>query len=113
MTPLAVSSADMLWLAILGVLVLPTAFGLLTLAPRYIPSPEVSLIMQLEAILGPLWVWLGVGEVPPVATFVGGGIVLVTLVAHSSLGIRAHRRRHRPGPVGATAPHAPHGARRD
>jgi drug/metabolite transporter (DMT)-like permease len=90
--PAAVQADDILWLALLGVFVLPIAFGLLTLAPRHIPSPEVSLIMQLEAILGPIWVWLGVGEVPPLATFIGGGIVFVTLVVHSSLGIRAHRR---------------------
>ncbi|MDZ7749939.1 MAG: DMT family transporter [Halofilum sp. (in: g-proteobacteria)] len=90
--PASVHGLDVLWLALLGVVVLPVAFGLLTLAPRYIPSPEVSLIMQLEAILGPLWVWLGVGEVPPAATFVGGAIVLATLTVHSSLGLRAQRR---------------------
>ena len=106
-SPLAVQATDIAWLAILGVIVLPIAFGLLTLAPRHIPSPEVSLIMQLEAILGPIWVWIGVGEVPPAATFIGGAIVLATLTVHSSLGIRAHRRRGiSPGPAAATAPHA-------
>jgi len=94
-TPMSVSQADVLWLVLLGCIVLPVAFGLLTLAPRYIPSPEVSLIMQLEAVLGPLWVWMGVGEVPPVATFIGGGIVLVTLVVHSYLGLREYRVRRR------------------
>jgi len=93
--PMTVSGSDALWLVILGCFVLPIAFGLLTLAPRHIPSPEVSLIMQLEAVLGPLWVWLGVGEVPPVATFIGGGIVLVTLVVHSYLGLREYREGRR------------------
>jgi len=107
-TPTAVAPSDTLWLFLLGVLVLPTAFGLLTIAPRHIPSPEVSLIMQLEAVLGPIWVWLGVGEVPPLATFVGGAIVLATLVAHSSLGVRAYRRRRATGgAIAAVAPHAP------
>lgn len=110
--PMSASAADALWLGLLGVLVLPVAFGLLTLAPRYIPSPEVSLIMQLEAILGPLWVWLGVGEVPPVATFIGGGLVLAALVTHSTLGIRAHRRQRRMTAGGIQAI-APHGPRRD
>lgn len=107
-SPLSVSESDVLWLGLLGCVVVPAAFGLLTLAPRYIPSPEVSLIMQLEAILGPLWVWLGVGEVPPLATFIGGAIVLVTLVVHSILGIRAYRaRRHVSGRAQTVAPHAP------
>jgi drug/metabolite transporter (DMT)-like permease len=104
-SPMAVRGDDIVWLALLGLFVVPVAFGLLTLAPRYIPSPEVSLIMQLEAILGPIWVWLGVGEVPPMATFVGGAIVLVTLTVHSSLGMRAYHQRSRPGAVSATATH--------
>jgi len=109
-SPAAVDASDTLWLFLLGVLVLPTAFGLLTLAPRHIPSPEVSLIMQLEAVLGPIWVWMGVGEVPPVTTFVGGAIVLATLVAHSSLGLRAQRRRRASGGTMPTvAPRAPRG----
>lgn len=93
--PLSISRSDARWLGLLGFVVLPVAFGLLTLAPRYIPSPEVSLIMQLEAVLGPLWVWLGVGEVPPIATFIGGGLVLVTLVIHSWLGLGEYRQRRR------------------
>lgn len=108
-SPLAIERADILWLGLLGIIVLPVAFGLLTLAPRYIPSPEVSLIMQLEAILGPIWVWLGVGEVPPPATLVGGAIVLATLTAHSLLTLRAQRRPRVPGPAPPTAPHAPRG----
>lgn len=101
--PMSISAPDALWLGLLGCFVLPIAFGLLTLAPRHIPSPEVSLIMQLEAVLGPLWVWMGVGEVPPVATFIGGAIVLATLVIHSWLGLREYRVRrsnaHRVRPI--------------
>lgn len=108
-SPLSVTRMDMLWLGLLGCVVVPAAFGLLTLAPRYIPSPEVSLIMQLEAILGPLWVWLGVGEIPPVATFIGGAIVLATLVIHSLLGLRAYRARQRES-GGRMQPVAPHAA---
>ncbi len=106
--PLTADRGDALWLVLLGVVVLPVAFGLLTLAPRHIPSPEVSLIMQLEALLGPLWVWLGVGEVPPDTTFIGGGIVLATLVAHSALTLRAHREQARAGAAPAVAPRSRH-----
>ncbi len=91
--PWTADRSDALWLFLLGVLVLPVAFGLLTLAPRYIASPEVSLIMQLEAVLGPVWVWLVVGEVPPRTTFIGGAIVLATLVVHSAVAIGAQKRR--------------------
>lgn len=106
-SPLSVTREDMLWLVLLGCVVVPLAFGLLTLAPRYIPSPEVSLIMQLEAVLGPLWVWLGVGEVPPVTTFIGGALVVGTLVVHSLLSLRAYRALQRSG-GGRMRPVAPH-----
>ena len=39
------------YLIIAGVIV-TLAFALITLGPRYIPAPEVSLIMPLETVLG-------------------------------------------------------------
>lgn len=92
-SPLALTMRDAGLLLLLGLIVLPVSFGLITTAPRYIPAPEVSLIMLLEAILGPLWVWLALAEVPGPETFVGGGVVLGTLAVHSSLTLR----RRRPG----------------
>ena len=49
---------------------------LLVIASRYLPAAEVALLTLLEAVLGPLWAWLGVGETPGAATLAGGGIVL-------------------------------------
>ena len=51
----------------------------LTLGPRYISSPEVSLLILLESILAPLLVWVVLGENPGQATLVGGAIVIATL----------------------------------
>jgi len=92
-SPLALGPSDALYLGILGLVVLPVSFGLITLAPRYIPAPEVSLILLLEAILGPLWVWLAIGEVPDTETFVGGGLVLATLASHFYLSLRRSAAR--------------------
>ncbi len=41
-----------------------------------IPSTLSVLINTMEAPIGALWAWIGVGEVPAPATFVGGAIVL-------------------------------------
>ncbi|TNE34409.1 MAG: DMT family transporter [Alphaproteobacteria bacterium] len=86
--PLSITMADFGYLCLLGLIVLPLAFGLITVGPRYIPAPEVSLIMLMESILGPLWVWLGLGEVPKIETVAGGAIVILTLILHSFLGNR-------------------------
>ncbi len=87
----AVPADDVVWLFLLGVIVLPVSFNLIVRAPRYLPAPEVSLIMLLEAVLGPLWVWLALAEEPPAATFVGGALVLGTLIAHELAGLTAAR----------------------
>ena len=47
--------------------------GMITLSPRYISAPEVSLIMRLEVLLAPFWVWLVLGEVPSIQTLIWGG----------------------------------------
>jgi len=80
---------DQTWLLlILGLVVLPVSFGLLTLGPRYLPAPEVGLILLLETVLGPLWVWLVIGEEPGQRALVGGAIVIGALVGHSLLMLR-------------------------
>lgn len=76
---LAVPSDDIIWAALLGLFVVPVGFGLLTTGPRYIPAPNVSLLLLLEAIFGPLLVWWVVGEDPGYFTLVGGTIILVAL----------------------------------
>jgi drug/metabolite transporter (DMT)-like permease len=44
--------------------------------------------MLLESILGPLWVWLVLQEVPKNGTLIGGAIIIMTLVINSSLAYR-------------------------
>ena len=76
---------------ILGLVVLPVSFILLTLAPRLITAPEVSLVTLLETVLGPLWVWLVIHEEPPVETLAGGAVILATPAIHSLIGLRRAR----------------------
>ena len=90
-SPVDVTMEDAVLLCALGLVVLPTAFGLLTLAPRYLPAPEVSLIKLSEMVLGPLWVWMALGEEPEREALIGGGILMVTLVVHSVLGQRVSK----------------------
>lgn len=89
--PFSVGARDAGLLLLLGLVILPVSFGLITLAPRHIPAPEVSLIMLLEAILGPLLVWATLGETPGAATFAGGGLVLGTLAVHFGMRLRETR----------------------
>ncbi|MEL6433014.1 MAG: DMT family transporter [Pseudomonadota bacterium] len=70
----------LLWpMLITGLFVLPVSFFLLSISARYTLAANVSLLMLLETVLGPIWVWLGIGETPTTAMFIGGAIVVTTL----------------------------------
>lgn len=79
-------------LALMGLLQMPLALILLNNGTRYLPSAEVALFLILETLLGTFWVWWLLGEPPPDATFLGGGLVVATLVVHAWLGLHAVKR---------------------
>lgn len=81
--PGLISSGDLLILAGVGLVMLPLSFALMFIGPRYVPAPEVSLMMLLEAILGPLWVWLVLAEKPGPYTLIGGTIIILTLAGNA------------------------------
>ena len=91
--PTTIDRDDIGLLLLLGLVLLPVSIALITLGPRYLPAPEVSLIMLLETALGPLWVWLSLGEQPSWQALVGGGILVVTLAVHSLLALARERAR--------------------
>jgi drug/metabolite transporter (DMT)-like permease len=78
--PFHATGKDVALLAFLGIFQLGLPCTLLVLASRKLLAPEISLIALLEVLLGPLWAWLGAGEVPARATLTGGAIVLGALV---------------------------------
>jgi drug/metabolite transporter (DMT)-like permease len=53
---------------------------LLVIAARHLAATEVALLALLEVVLGPLWAWLGAGEVPATTTIAGGALVLAALL---------------------------------
>ena len=81
---------------LLGFVQLGIGFLCFTIATRYIMASEVALFALTESILGPIWVWIGVGEQPSILTIVGSGIVLVCVGSYCIVGIRGERRRLNP-----------------
>jgi len=101
-TPGSVPGDDLVALAALGAGQIGIGLVLLTLGAPLIPAAQVALITLLEVVLGPLWVWLAVGEEPTAATLVGGAIVVVAVVIQAVGG--APRRAAEPGAGGAVGP---------
>lgn len=65
-----------------ALVILPISFFSLSLASRYTHASNVSLLLLLETVLGPLWVWLGVGEVPTPMMILGATIVVGSLAVY-------------------------------
>ena len=74
------SSWDWLVLAVMALIIQPIPFICFALAPRYIRAAEVSLIMLLETALGPLLVWLVLGESPGSRAILGGTLVVSSVL---------------------------------
>jgi len=90
--PGAVDAGDLLLLAFFGAGQLGFGMILFTAGARRIPVAEAALIAVLESVLGPLWVWLALGENPGLPSVLGGAIVLAALAGHTVADLRLERR---------------------
>lgn len=87
--PLQASLHDIGILAILGFFQLGLPCMLMVRAMKSLSAPEVSLLALLEVLLGPLWTWLGAGEVPTQETLLGGAVVMGALMFNELAAMRA------------------------
>ena len=85
---LTITSVQLVYLGIIGFILVPFAFIIFTIAPRYANSAEVQLVYLLESILGPLWVWLVIRETPSLNTIVGGSMLLLSVAWFARLTIK-------------------------
>lgn len=81
-------STDVIPYLIMGGFFISIAFALITLGPRYMPAPEVGLIMPLETVLGSYLGWIFLKEEPNMLTIVGGLVVIATLSIHAWLSLK-------------------------
>jgi drug/metabolite transporter (DMT)-like permease len=86
--PFKASAMDVVLLAVLGFFQLGLPCMLMIRAARHLTAPEIALLALIEVLLGPIWAWLGAGEVPAVATLSGGALVLGALVVNEIAGLR-------------------------
>ena len=77
---------DLAMALLLGTVQIGFQYILITLAARVVPAAEITLLMLLEVVAAPIWVWIGVGEVPAYLTLVGGAIVLTAVAVQAVRG---------------------------
>jgi drug/metabolite transporter (DMT)-like permease len=86
--PVSASARDLALLAFLGVFQLGLPCMFLVMASRALYAPEIALLGLLEVVLGPLWAWLGAGEMPASSTLAGGALVLAALAGNELAALR-------------------------
>lgn len=80
--PFTATPTDLAILAFMGCFQLGIGCLLATAASRTLTASELSLLALLEPILGPLWVWVLMGENPGRNALLGGAIVLAAVIGN-------------------------------
>lgn len=59
-----------------------------TVGGRAVAAAVLALLSLTEVLLGPVWVWLFLGEVPHATTLIGGGALLAAIVGQAVASLR-------------------------
>jgi drug/metabolite transporter (DMT)-like permease len=78
---------DVLLAALMGIAQTGAGFFLIMLGARSVPAAEVSLLLLIEIILSPIWVWIVVAEVPTAVALIGGLIVFAAVATQAVVGV--------------------------
>ena len=77
---ISISAHDIFIGFLAGFFQLGFGFILITIGAKSTPSAVVGIIMLTEAILGPMWAWLFINELPSIIVMIGGSIVLLAVL---------------------------------
>ena len=92
--PLIINKNDSLISLGMGVFQVGAGLILYTLGSRSLPAGELALLSLAEVLLGPLWVFLFLGEAPSANTLIGG-LILLAAIGSNALS----RKRRKPPPI--------------
>ena len=77
------SANDILMGFLLGVPQLAFGFICVTIGTKTTQAITVGLLMLLETIFAPIWVWIFLNVIPPSSVFLGGLIIIIAVVLKS------------------------------
>ena len=89
---LAVPFHDAALLFLWGALLSGMVHVIFTWSSRHVPGAELTLLILIEFILSPMWVWLVIDERPSPATLIGGALVIASVASRAILSFRTEAR---------------------
>ena len=72
----------------MGAFLLASGLTLYTFGSKALRAADLTLISNIEVLLGPFWVWLFLGEKAGAGTLLGGLVLLAAVVTNGLLGLR-------------------------
>ena len=79
---------DIVIAVLLGVFQVGLGLVVYTIGSRVVPAGELVLLSMTEVLLGPLWVWIFVGETAGFYTLLGGAILMLAIAGNAISGLR-------------------------
>jgi len=72
----------------MGVFQVGMGLVIYTIGSRVVPAAELALLSMTEVLLGPLWVWIFIGETVSFYTLLGGAVLLLAIAGNALSGLR-------------------------
>ena len=77
---LSISPHDLFLGFMAGTFQIGFGFILITVGSQTTPAAVVGVLMLTEAVLGPIWAWFFINEIPPISVIIGGSIVIFAIL---------------------------------
>lgn len=91
--PILASTRDMGVALAIGAVVVALGMVMFTLGSKVVPAAELTLLSLIEVLLGPIWVWIALGETASRNTLIGGAVLLAGVVLNALAGAAGTTRR--------------------
>ena len=89
---LSISLHDAGLLFVWGAVISGAVHAIFTWSSRHVPGAELTLLILIEFVLSPVWVWLAIDEKPSTATLIGGALVIASVASRAFASFRKEAR---------------------
>ena len=72
----------------MGVFQVGMGLVIYTIGSRVVPAAELALLSMTEVLLGPVWVWIFIGETTSFYTLLGGAVLMLAIAGNALSGLR-------------------------
>jgi drug/metabolite transporter, DME family len=76
----SLSSTEVLILLYMGIIQIGISYMIFNEGIKYVSATESMIIATMEAIFNPIWVFLGIGEVPSIYAIAGGLLIMCAIL---------------------------------